>query len=77
MAPLKNSNIEKRVSVVYPAAASTSVQAKAAKRSRTHHDSSDASDIPDAKQRKQTVNHHDVDSATPIDSRIKEMSNDE
>ena len=66
MAPLKqNSNIEKRVSVVYPAAASTSDQAKAVKRSRTYHDSTDASDVPDAKRRKQTVNHHDVDSATP------------
>jgi len=66
MAPLKhNSNNEKRVSAVYSAAASTSAQAKATKRSKTHQDSSDASEVPDAKRRKQNVDHHVVQSATP------------
>ena len=61
---MKNSNNVKGVPVI-AAAASTSAQSKATKRSKAHHDSSDASDVPDAKRRKQTVDHHDVESATP------------
>ena len=60
---LKNSNIEKHESVVYSAAASTLAQAKATKRSKTHQDSSDVSEVPDAKRRKQTVDNHDVEFA--------------
>ena len=62
---LKNSNIEKHESVVYSAAASTLAQAKATKRSKTHQDSSDVSEVPDAKRRKQTVDRNDDQPATP------------
>jgi TATA-box binding protein (TBP) (component of TFIID and TFIIIB) len=64
MAPLKNNNNENRVDVV-AAAASTSSLTKATKRSIKPHDSSDATDVPDAKRRKQTVDHRDVEFATP------------
>jgi hypothetical protein len=71
MATLKNSNIEKRVSVLdYSAAAATSAQAT--KRSKNHLDSSDASEVPDAKRRKQNVDHHDDQSATPTAIQQKE-----